>query len=46
MMPRETIPRKSAKTKAIKWIVIVLTAINFLLVLGFFVYLYFWVRTQ
>ena len=35
--------KKSTKGKTIKWTVIALTAINFLLVLGFFVYLYFWV---
>ena len=36
--------KKSAKKKIIKWVVITFITINFLLVLGFFVYLYFWVK--
>jgi len=37
---------KQTKGKIIKWTAIILTAINIILVFGFFVYLYFWVKAR
>ena len=37
---------KLQKQKFILWTAIILTAINFLLILGFVVYLYFWVKAR
>ncbi len=34
------------KQKFMAWFTIVITAINFLLVIGFVIYLYFWVKAQ
>ena len=37
---------KKTKRKIIIWTVIIITAINFLLILAFFIYLYFWLKTR
>ena len=34
------------KQKTLAWTVIIITAVNFLLAIAFFVYLYFWVRVR
>ena len=34
------------KQKFLVWLTIIITAINFLLVLGFVIYLYFWVKAR
>ena len=34
------------KQKFLVWITITITAINFLLILGFVIYLYFWVNAR
>ena len=34
------------KQKFLIWLTIIITAINFLLILGFIVYLYFWVKAR
>lgn len=34
------------KQKTIAWIAILITAINFLMVIAFIVYLYFWIKTH
>ena len=36
--------KKKTKQKIIIWFTIIITAVNFLLVVAFAVYLYFWVR--
>ena len=36
--------KKKTKQKTIVWLTIIITAINFLLVIAFGVYLYFWVK--
>jgi len=38
--------KKPAKRKFLIWFVIAITAINFLLIIGFFIYLYFWVKAR
>ncbi|MBI2651566.1 hypothetical protein HYX01_03780 [Candidatus Woesearchaeota archaeon] len=35
---------KQKKQKALAWFAIILTALNFILIIGFFIYLYLWVR--
>lgn len=35
---------KGTKQKIVLWLVVIITAINFLLVAGFVVYLYFWIK--
>ncbi len=35
---------KKIKQKIIIWLTIIITAVNFLLVIAFFIYLYFWVK--
>ena len=37
---------KTKKQKTVMWTVVVFTAINFLIVLGFFIYLYFWLKAR
>lgn len=37
---------KKKKKKFIVWLIIAVTAINFLLAIGFIVYLYFWVKSR
>ncbi len=37
---------KSKKQKRIMWAVVIFTVINFLVVLGFFIYLYFWIKAR
>ncbi len=34
------------KQKFLVWLTIIITAINFLLILGFVIYLYFWVKAR
>ena len=34
------------KQKFLVWLTIIITAINFLLILGFIIYLYFWVKAR
>jgi len=36
--------KKKSKQKIIIWLTIIITAINFMLVIVFVVYLYFWVK--
>ncbi|MDP3765777.1 MAG: hypothetical protein Q8R04_04645 [Nanoarchaeota archaeon] len=36
--------KKKTKQKTIIWLTIIITAVNFLLVIAFIVYLYFWVN--
>ncbi len=38
--------RKKTKKKILIWSVIIITAINFLLIFGFFVYLFFWIKSR
>ena len=38
--------KKRKKQKTLAWTVIIITAVNFLLAIAFFVYLYFWVRVR
>jgi len=37
---------KKKKQKFLAWIAIIITAVNFLLILAFIVYLYFWVKAR
>jgi len=37
------IMKKKTKEKTLIWLVIIIAAINLLLVIGFLVYLYFWI---
>ncbi len=34
------------KKKFLVWLTIIITAVNFLLVVGFIIYLYFWVKAR
>ena len=34
------------RQKFLLWLTIIITAVNFLLVLGFVIYLYFWVKAR
>jgi|TARA_B100001964_G_C14243206_1_gene606114 hypothetical protein len=47
-MPKTKKPSKKIrkKQKFTAWFVIILTAINFLLAIGFLIYLYFWVKAR
>ena len=46
-MSKEKLSKKiKKKQKFIAWVVIIITAINFLLAIGFLVYLYFWVKAH
>ena len=36
--------KKKTKQKIIVWLTIIITAVNFLLLVAFVVYLYFWVK--
>ncbi|HLC59893.1 MAG TPA: hypothetical protein VJJ52_00515 [Candidatus Nanoarchaeia archaeon] len=38
--------QKSKKQKRIMLAVVIFTIINFLIVLGFFIYLYFWIKAR
>jgi len=37
---------KKQKQKFLAWFTIIITAINFLIAIGFIVYLYFWVKAR
>ncbi|MBW2977206.1 hypothetical protein KY347_07225 [Candidatus Woesearchaeota archaeon] len=45
-MPKNLTKSKKKKQKMLAWLVIAITAVNFLLVTGFLVYLYFWVKAH
>ena len=36
--------KKKTKQKTLVWTAIIITAVNFLLVIAFLVYLYFWIK--
>ncbi len=46
MVKRKKIDTIKKKQKFLVWLTIIITAINFLLILGFAVYLYFWVKAR
>ena len=37
---------KKTKQKIIKWTVIIINAVNFIVLVGFIVYLYFWLKAR
>jgi len=43
---RNKASNKKKKQKFLVWFTIIITAINFLLLLAFIVYLYFWVKAR
>jgi len=43
---RNKASNKKKKQKFLAWLTIIITALNFLLLLAFIVYLYFWVKAQ
>jgi|TARA_B100001964_G_C14025929_1_gene506032 large-conductance mechanosensitive channel len=43
---KKTNNKKRKKQRFLAWVAIIITAINFLLIIAFVVYLYFWVKAR
>jgi len=38
--------KTKSKEKLLIWLTIIITAVNFLLVIGFFIFLWFWIKSR